>query len=140
MSGESKQRKAEFIRLMMSSIEHTSCNKDNAREYLIEEGIASQAVRFEGLKRIKKLQLQAKANKMKNELASTESIKQKAIALVEKILTDINFSFPQFVRNENLVLQNRNLESLTKEDIKSTLTQFYYLKLLDQENKRSNEL
>lgn len=72
-------------------------------------------------------------------MSSTAAIKQKAMEWVEKLLNDVNFSFPQFVKTENLVLQNRNLEKLTKDDIKSTLTQYYYLKFMEQENKQSNE-
>lgn len=139
MTGDAKQRKADFISLMMSSVDSISCNKENARDYLLEEGLDPDSIRAEGIKRIKKLKLQAQANSTRNKMASTAAIKQKAMEWVEKLLNDVNFSFPQFVKTENLVLQNRNLEKLTKEDIKSTLTQYYYLKFMEQENKQSDE-
>lgn len=139
MTGDAKQRKADFISLMMSSVDSISCNKENARDYLLEEGLDPDSIRAEGIKRIKKLKLQAQANSTRNEMASTAAIKQKAMEWVEKLLNDVNFSFPQFVKTENLVLQNRNLEKLTKEDIKSTLTQYYYLKFMERGNKQSDE-
>lgn len=139
MIGDAKQRKAEFISLMISSTDSVSCNKENAREYLLEEGLDPDSIRAEGMKRIKKLQLQAQANRTRQEMASTVAVKQRAMEWVERLLNDVSFSFSQFVKTENLVLQNRNLESLTKEDIRNTLTQYYYLKFKEQDSKRSDE-
>ena len=59
---------------------------------------------------------------------------------VEKLLSNSNFSFLEFARSENLVLQNRNLENLTPADIKKTLIKYYTLKFIEEKGKRENEL
>ena len=130
--------KSSFARLFMASVNPISCDADKAKEYLTEQGLDPAAIREEGSKRIRKLQLQLKAAQMRQEMASTALAKQQATEWVEKLLSDVSFSFPQFVRSENLVLQNRNLDTLTPDDIKNTLIQYFCLKILDQADTQPN--
>lgn len=136
-----KDNKTYLAKIILSSVDSISCDRANAEEYLSAEGLNPDSIRAEGIKRIKRLQMQVRANKTRAEMESTSdaTIKQKAADWVEKVLSDARFSFAAFVKEENLVLQNRNLTSFNKEDIKSTLIQFFYLKFLNQEDKGADE-
>jgi hypothetical protein len=132
MSENSKKAKSEFIRAILSHSDSVSANSEAAGQYLSSEGLNAEAIKNEGLKRIKKLQLKIDADKTRQEMEDSVEHKQKAIDWVNNLLKDINFSFSDFVKKENLILQNRNLESLTEEDIRNTLIQYYTLKFLDE--------
>jgi hypothetical protein len=140
MSNDPKNGKTEFIRLVLASIEGESQNKEQAKEYLTSQGIKPDMVVSEGLKRIKKMQLQIEANKTRQEMLSSESMKEKALAWVNNILGKMDFSLPDLVRNENLSMSFRNVETLSKEDIKNILVKHFTLKFIDEEKKRSNGL
>jgi len=128
-----------LAKLLLASIDHTSCDPEKSEEYLRENNLNPDDVMREGIKQIKKLQLQASAAKKRAEMESTTNIKQKAIDWAENLINDINFSFSSFVKTNNLVLHNRNIESFNKEDIKHTLTQYFYLKFGDPDQKEYNE-
>lgn len=136
-----KDNKTYLAKIILASVDSISCDRAKAEEYLSAEGLNPDAIKAEGIKRIRRLQMQVRATKTRAEMesASDASIKQKASDWVEKVLSDARFSFAAFVKEENLVLQNRNLTSFTKEDIKNTLIQFFYLKFLNQEDKGANE-
>lgn len=139
MSGNSRKAKTDFIRLILSHADSVSSNGEAAGQYLSSEGLNVEAIKKDGMKKLKRLQLRIEADKTRREMEGSAGFKDKAIELVNNLLKDINFSFPDFVRKENLVLQNRNLESFTKEDIKNTLVQYYTLKFLDENNDSQHE-
>ena len=124
-----------LAKIMLASLDYTSCDQEKSETYLIENNFNPDDVAREGIKRIKKLQLQAAAAKKREEIKSTVNIKQQAIEWAEKILNDVNFSFASFVKNNDLVLHNRSMESFNNDDIKHTLTQYFYLKLGDSDQK-----
>jgi hypothetical protein len=128
------QNKKSFAKILLASIEPTSCDTDRAKEYLIEQGLDPEAIRAEGAKRIKRLQMLARAEKTRKEMAATTPAKQQAMEWVEQLLNNIDFSFPEFVRQENLVLQNRNIDSFAPDDVRETLVQYFYLKFVSQGN------
>lgn len=135
-----KDNKTYLARIILASVDSISCDRRKAEEYLSEEGLNPDAIRAEGIKRIKRLQMQARAAKTRAEMESqtVADAKQQAEEWVERVLSNAQFSFAEFVREEQLILQNRNLTSFTKEDIKSTLTHFFYLKFLNQGDKGAN--
>jgi hypothetical protein len=126
-----------LAQLILGGIEPVSCNKESSIEYLKEEGLNLESIREEGMRRFKRLQLQMNAAKTKREMVANEKIKQDATDWAERILSDISFSFPVFVKEEKMVLQNRNIESFNKEDIRHTITQYLFMKLLS-DSKSSN--
>ncbi|RZK32435.1 MAG: hypothetical protein EOO61_16915 [Hymenobacter sp.] len=126
-----------LAQLILGGIEPVSCNKESSIEYLKEEGLNPESIREEGMRRFKRLQLQMNAAKTKREMVANEKIKQDATDWAERILSDISFSFPVFVKEEKMVLQNRNIESFNKEDIRHTITQYLFMKLLS-DSKSSN--
>lgn len=122
--------KTDLIKFVMTTIEHNISDKEKAKEYLSAQGLNVDRVVSEGLKRIKKMQLQIEAERTRNEMISAEDMKQKANEWVEKLLANIDFSFPELVEKEKLAVNFRNMESLTTEDIKSILVKHFTLKFL----------
>lgn len=120
-----------LAQIILGGIEPVSCNRENSIDYLKEEGLNPDSIREEGMRRFKRLQLQLKAVRTKREMAASEKARQEATEWAERILSDISFSFPAFVKEERMVLQNRNIESFTKEDIKHTVTQYLFMKLVN---------
>lgn len=140
MSNNAKYSKADFIRFVMSTVEHNSADKEKSREYLSSQGLNVDAIVSECLKRIKKLQMQIQADKTRMEMVSAETVKQKAKEWVDSLLNKIDFSFPTLVKEEELSMSFRNIESLSKEDIKNILIKHFTLKFLEEQKKKSNGL
>jgi len=135
MSDISKYSKDDFIKFVMATIQQESENVISAKEFLSSEGLNPDSIIAEGLKRIKRLQLKIEAEKTSDEMASADLVKQKAYEWVEELLSRPDFSFPELIREESLILSFRNMESLSKEDIKKILIKHYTLKFLeDQKN------
>lgn len=135
MSHESKYNKSDFIKFMMSTIEHNTSDKEKAKEYLSSQGLDVSIMLSDGLKRIKKMQLQIEAKKTKEEMLSADAVKQKASEWVDQLISNIDFSFPELVKQEELAISFRNIESLSKEDIKNILIKHFTLKFLEEQNK-----
>jgi hypothetical protein len=135
MSKKPINNKTDFIKLVMSTIEHDSSEKEKAKEYLSAQGVNVDRVVSEGLKRIKKMQLQIEAEKTKLEMTAAEEVKQKATEWVDDLLSKIDFSLPELVKQEELTMSFRNVESLSKEDIKNILVKHFTLKFLGEQKK-----
>lgn len=139
MNNFSGQNKKDFAKLLIATLDPISCDTTSAKAYLAEEGLDPQAIKEEGLKRIRKLQLQIKASQTRQQMVNSEPAKRQAMDWVERLLSDAKFSFHQFVRENQLVLQNRNLDSLTPDDIKNTLVDYFYLQFINQSPQQNNE-
>ena len=139
MNQNSKQNKSDFLKLIISELEFTSCDKAESAQYFEEEGLNRDSILKEGMKGIRQIRLQAQSIQTQREMNSTEYIKDKALKWVENLLSNINFSFPEFAKSHQLVLHNRNIEAFTEEDIKNTLTSYFYLKFTDNEGRNVNE-
>lgn len=133
MSDKSTYSKDDFIKFVLATIQHESESANSSREFLASEGLNPDSIVSEGLKRIKRLQLKIEAEKTKNEMASAGMLKQKASEWVEKLLSKPDFSFSELIREESLTLSFRNVESLSKEDIKNILVKHYTLKFLEEQ-------
>lgn len=137
MIEEKDYSKEAFIRFVMCSSEFISSDKQHAIEYLEGQGLNVKAIINEGMKKIKKLQLQINAEKNRKEMIQNESVRQKAEEWVDKLLVDVGFSFLDFVKEKKLVLHNRNLQSLTPNDIRKTLVEYFLLEFLQSNNRKS---
>lgn len=137
MSNNSKYNKTDFIRLTIATAEHVSSDKETAKEYLSSEGLDVDSVVNEGMKRLKRLKMQIEADKTKSEMIHADEAKQKASAWVEELLSKIDFSLPELIKEEELTMSFRNVEKLSKEDIKNILIKHFTLKFLDEESKKS---
>lgn len=129
---ETQYNKESLIRLIMVGLDSVSSDKESAKSYLSEHGLDANEVISEGLQRIRKVKLQIEASKTKNEMLSNESLRRRAIEKAKELLGNTEFSFAAFVKANKLAIQNRNIESFTKEDIENTLNQYFYLKYLEE--------
>ena len=136
MSNNSKYSKADFIRFVMSAVEHESSDKEKAKEYLSAQGIDVDSMLSDSMKRLKRLQLQIAAEKTKAEMLSAEDVKQKASDWVDDLLSKIDFSLQDLVNEEELTMSFRNIEQLSKDDIKKILVKHFTLKFLEEQAKR----
>lgn len=137
MSNNSKYNKTDFIRLTIATAEHVSSDKETAKEYLSSEGLDADSLVNEGIKRLKRLKMQIEADRTKSEMMHANEAKQKASAWVEELLSKIDFSLPELIKEEELTMSFRNVEKLSKEDIKNILIKHFTLKFLDEESKKS---
>jgi hypothetical protein len=136
MSNNSKYSKADFIRFVMATVEHESSDKEKAKEYLSAQGVDIDSMLSEGMKRLKRLQLQIAAEKTKAEMLSAEEAKQKASEWVDDLLSKVDFSLQDLVKEEELTMSFRNIEQLSKDDIKKILVKHFTLKFLEEQAKR----
>lgn len=136
MSNNSKYSKADFIRFVMSTVEHVSSDKEKAKEFLSAEGLDVDSIISDGMKRLKRLKMQIEAEKTKEEMLSSEEAKQKASEWVDDLLSNIDFSLKDLVKEEELTMSFRNFEQLSKDDIKKILVKHFTLKFLEEQAKR----
>ena len=126
--------KKDFLRLIESQASERSSCLEKAFEYLREEGIDTEKLIEQGISRIKQIRLRIEASKTKAEMKMYEPLRVRAIKKVKELLADSNFSFPTFIKQEGIILQNRNFESFTDEDIERTLINYFHMKYIEQEN------
>jgi hypothetical protein len=138
MSKNAKYSKVDFVKFAMSTVADDSSDKDKAKEYLSSQGLDVDFIVSEGLKRIKRMQMQIQVQKTKDEMQSAEAEKQKAIDWVEELLSHTDFSFNEFVKKEEMIMNFRNIEELNTEDIKNILVKHFTLKFLDEKKNKSN--
>jgi len=138
MSKDSRYGKEGFIRFVLSRIDPIGESANQAREYLKAEGLDAESIASEGAKRVRKMKLQIQAQQTMKEMFEAGSVKRKATQWVDRLLSDTNFSFSDFVVEENISLQNRNLDSLTQEDMRNTLIQYFTMKFLDSIERDTN--
>ena len=138
MSKDSRYGKEGFIRFVLSRIDPIGESANQAREYLKAEGLDAESIASEGAKRVRKMKLQIQAQQTRKEMFEVGSVKRKATQWVDRLLSDTNFSFSDFVVEENISLQNRNLDSLTQEDMRNTLIQYFTMKFLDSIERDTN--
>lgn len=137
MSNNSKYNKTDFIRLTIASAEHVSSDKERAKEYLSSEGLDVDSVVNEGMNRLKRFKMQIEADRTKSEMMHADEAKLKASAWVEELLSKIDFSLPELIKEEELSMSFRNVEKLSKEDMKNILIKHFTLKFLEEESKKS---
>jgi len=134
MSKKTNQSKSDFVNLFLSTAENDSSSKEAAKSFLVSEGVNTEKLVSEGLKKIKKMQMLADAKRTENEMQDAESVKSAATEWVDKLLGSINFSLPELVQKEELSMSFRNVENLSKDDIRNILIRHFILKLMNQQN------
>ena len=138
MSNNLKNSKADFVRLVMSSVEDDSSDKEKAREYLSSQGLNVDSIVSEGLKKIKRMKMEIQAHKTKEEMQSIEEITKNADKWVENLLNSAGFSLVDLVKEEELAMSFRNMENLSKEDLKKLLVKHFTLKFLHEKTNGTN--
>ena len=133
MSNKANQSKSDFVNLFLSISENDS-SKEAAKEFLESEGVNTDKLVSEGLKRIKKMQMLADASRTEQEMQVAESVKAEATAWVDTLLANIDFSLPELVQKEELSVSFRNVENLSNDDIRNILIRHFILKFMNQQN------
>ena len=136
MSNNSKYSKADFIRFVMATVEYESSDKEKAKEFLSAQGLNIDSLVSDGLKRLKRLQLQITAEKTREEMSFADTAKQRATEWVDGLLSKIGFSLSELVKEEELTMSFRNIEKLSQEDIKKILVKHFTLKFFEEQVKR----
>lgn len=134
MSKKINQSKSDFVTLFLSTAENDSSSKEAAKTFLESEGVNTEKLVSEGLKKIKKMQMLADAKRTENEMKTAESVKSAAIEWVDNLLSDMNFSLPELVQKEELSMSFRNVENLSQDDIRNILIRHFTLKFMNQHN------
>lgn len=107
-------------------------------EFLKAEGIDTEQLLNEGLRKIKQTQMNIASEKTEREYqAMKASVLQRAKDQVEKLLADASFSLESFIRSENIKVAYRNFENMTKEEIKEFLERHYLLKFDKEDGKKT---
>ncbi|MBY0479098.1 MAG: hypothetical protein K2Q24_15730 [Chitinophagaceae bacterium] len=135
MSKKTNQSKSDFVNLFLSTAENDSSSKEAAKEFLASEGVNTDKLISEGLKRVKKMQMLANASRTENEMQAAETVKEEATLWVDNLLASINFSLRELVQKEELSVSFRNVENLSQDDIRNILIRHFTLKFM---NKRNN--
>jgi len=138
MSNSKSKSKTDFIKFVMSTIEHDSNDTDRSLEYLSSQGLNVDRVISEGLKHVNLLKLKIEAEKTQKEMEASPSLKQKAEDYVQQLLNSVGFSWQTIVQKESLSMSFRNVESLSPEDIKSILIKHFTLKFLEEQTNDSD--
>ncbi|MFZ1528341.1 MAG: hypothetical protein WAT19_06310 [Ferruginibacter sp.] len=134
MSKKTNQSKSDFVNLFLSTTENDSSSKEAAKAFLASEGVNTEKLVLEGLKKIKKMQMLADAKRTEDEMQAAESVKSAAIEWVDNLLANINFSLPELVQKEELSMSFRNVENLSQDDIRNILIRHFTLKFMNQQN------
>lgn len=137
---QSKYKKEDFINFIMATVENDSSDEEKAREYLSSQNLDVDAIVDNGIKRLKRLQLQIQAEQTKLEMQSAELAKQKATEWVDDLINRVDFSFSNVVEEEQLTLSFRNIEKLSEKDIKELLIKHFTLKFLDHKSKNKEDV
>lgn len=139
MSGKTENNKKDIAILHFALANHVSENKEISIEFLKSEGVNTDRLISEGLRRIKKMKLLAQAKKTALEMEASKSIKDRAIAWVDQMMDKIDFSLKDLLQKEGLSMSFRNLESCSKEDIRDILIRHYTLKFMDSDKDQEDE-
>lgn len=134
MSSNSRSSKNDLAKFILAASDANSEGTEQSRIYLESEGVKVDEMLEEGLKRIKKIQLQLRAQEMKTGMRTLEDLRNKVEKWVENLMADPAFSFAQLVQKENLVVSFRNVQMMKTEDIKEILVKHYTLKRLNDES------
>ncbi len=134
MSNNSNNRKTDFIRLISAIANDVSSDKEKARQFLTEQGLNTTSMLSDGMKRINQMKMQIQAEKTKAEMQAANGLEEKARELVNKLLSSVDFSLPQLIKEENLTMSFRNVEQLSQEDVRGLLIKHFTLKFLAEQN------
>lgn len=131
MTSKKNKTKCDLVNLVYGSAEQNSSSKETARAYLQSEEINVDKLVADGLKRIKLMQMLANAKRTEEEQLAADAVKEKATAWVDSLLDSMDFSLPKLVQQENLSMSFRNMENLSKEDIRNILIKHFTLKFMN---------
>lgn len=129
---EASTHKTEFAKLVNIDAQDISNDFVSAKEFLIQEGVNVDRLVSDGLKRIKKMQLQIEAEKNRAAMFSLEKYIDQAKEMARQLLQSPSFSFLDYLKEEQVVASFSNLQKLTEEEKRSIIEKHITLKLQKQ--------
>lgn len=138
MSNSKSKSKTEFIKFVMSTIEHDCNDTDRSMEYLSSQGLNVERVISEGLKNVNLLKLKIEAERTLKEMEASPLLKKKAEDYVQQLLNSVGFSLQSIIQKESLSMSFRNVESLSMGDIKNILIKHFTLKFMEEQANNSD--
>lgn len=135
MTNRTKYTKVDFVNFVISTAEYDSLDSTKAREYLSSQGYNIESILSESLKKIKRIRSQINAEKTRSEMHSTDIVHQKACEYVDQLMADSSVTVVDIIRQEGLTMSFRNVEELSKEDIRDSLINHYVLKFWEEYKK-----
>lgn len=129
---EASTHKTEFAKLVNIDAQDISNDFVSAKEFLIQEGVNVDRLVSDGLKRIKKMQLQIEAQKNRTAMSSLEKYIDQAKEMAYQLMQNPSFSFLDYLKEEQVVASFSNLQKLTDEEKCSILEKHITLKLQKQ--------
>jgi hypothetical protein len=137
MDNKKNQSKSDIARLILRMAEDDSNDSQKAREFLESEGVNVDRMLADAMKKIKQAQMEVEARKTEEEMKLASAEHDRATKLVDDLLNKVDFSFADFVKQEQLVLSFRNVESLSAADIRTILIRHFTLKFSNE--KKDND-
>jgi len=134
MSSNSRHSKKDLSKYFLASSDADSESSEQARQFLISEGINVDSMLADGLKRIKKIQFQLKAEETKKGMRAFDEVRSSVIHWVENLVAQPDFSFITCVQQEKIVVNFRSVESMSVDDKKEILVKHFTLKRLNDES------
>ena len=132
MSNKKNQSKSEIALFFLRMAEDESRDGQSAREFLASEGVNVDRMLSDGMQKIKRALLEAEAKKTESDMRSSASAVERATKWVDDLLSNVDFSFADFVKKEELVVSFRNLESLSDADKRAILIRYFTLKFSNE--------
>jgi hypothetical protein len=105
-------------------------SSENAEAYLKSEGLDPDKLVSDGLRKIKQLKMQMASAKTETSYSAlTSAVMAKAKEEARKLMDLANFDLASFIKKEGITVSYRNLESLSKEEVRELLEKHLLLKL-----------
>lgn len=137
MSPHEKNNRIFLENLLDSFAENLySDDKEQLRFLVKEEGLDPDSMKNDTLKMIKRIQFDLNTKVTKREMELMSAATERAIEWVNSLLKNVSFSFGEFIKEEKLVLHNRNIESFSKKDIENTLVHYFTLKFAEEDKNK----
>jgi hypothetical protein len=111
---------------------------ENSEAYLKSEGLDPDKLVNDGLRRVKQLKMKMASSRTETTFSVlTNTLMENAKEEARKLIDAVNFDFAAFVKKEGITVAYRNLENLSKEEIREFLEKHILLKLQQQNENNS---
>lgn len=122
--------KQEYIKFLLNTASFISHDLESAELYLESQEYDINSIKNEAKKNFSKITTKLKAIETKRKMSDNQELKRLAKQTVDELLASHGFNFLNYAKGNSIPLHNRNLESFTDEDIKKTLINYHFLKML----------
>lgn len=129
-----KESRKEYINFIFGSSEFFSSD-ENAKSYLEDEGYNVENLISDGLDKINNIKFQVTLRKTQEEQAKKEAFEEEASRLIDELLNNSNLTIPQIIKQQELTISYRKIQTMDKNEIRAALIKQFTLKLLDKQDR-----